>query len=80
MTDWVVNFEDMGESTKLTIGLTFATQEEMQKIINMGFEAGFTESLSNLEHTSHNNNSFYVEENLLTAAVFCLKGTCFLCN
>lgn len=48
-TNWNVIFEGMGDTTKVTTKMTFGTAEDMQKLVEMGFEEGFTSSLSNLE-------------------------------
>lgn len=46
---WVLEFKDTGESTTVVVTITFANEEDMQKIIDMGFEEGFTMGLDNLD-------------------------------
>jgi uncharacterized protein YndB with AHSA1/START domain len=46
-THWHVSL-DGNTPTTLVTTLTFATEAELQKIIDMGFEAGYTESLDQL--------------------------------
>jgi len=46
---WDVKFEGLGEITKVYVELSFDTDAAMQKIIEMGFEGGFTMGLNNLE-------------------------------
>ncbi len=48
-TDWHTTFQDENKSTKVTVKLTFNSQEDMNKIIEMGFEQGFAMSLDQLE-------------------------------
>jgi PhnB protein len=45
---WETTFEDHAETTRLTTKITFATEQNMQTIIDMGFEAGYTEQLDKL--------------------------------
>lgn len=46
---WLVKFEAAGESTKVNVELSFDTENGLQKIVEMGFEAGFTMGLGNLD-------------------------------
>jgi hypothetical protein len=39
----------MGGGTKVEVEITFATQADMEKIIEMGFEVGFTAAHGNLD-------------------------------
>jgi uncharacterized protein YndB with AHSA1/START domain len=48
-THWRVDFEDAGDATTLVATLTFPDEGAMQQIIDMGFEAGFTEQLDKLD-------------------------------
>lgn len=48
-THWQVEFRENGEKTKIIVILTFATQADMEKIIEMGFEEGFIDALDNLD-------------------------------
>jgi hypothetical protein len=38
-----------GNGTKVKVEITFASEADMQKIIEMGFEAGFTAAHGNLD-------------------------------
>jgi uncharacterized protein YndB with AHSA1/START domain len=46
---WSVEFDDRGQETFVTTTLTFATEDAMARIIEMGFEGGFTEQLDRLD-------------------------------
>lgn len=46
---WRNEFEEQGGKTKITITVTFASTTDLQKIIDMGFEEGFTMGLNQLE-------------------------------
>jgi len=46
---WFVEFFPSTVGTRVEVELTFTTDEGMQKIIEMGFEGGFTMGLNNLE-------------------------------
>lgn len=48
-TKWQLQFEDNGDTTKMTSTLKFASEADMQRIIDMGFESGFTEQLDKLD-------------------------------
>ena len=48
-THWQVAFKPAGKTTQVITTLTFSDQAAMQKIIEMGFEAGFTEQLDKLD-------------------------------
>lgn len=48
-TDWVTTFEEIDGKTKLTIVNTYESAEAMQKLVEMGFEEGFTSALTNLD-------------------------------
>jgi uncharacterized protein YndB with AHSA1/START domain len=48
---WRTEFVDADGKTKVTATITFASQAEMQKIIDMGFEGGFTMGLNQLDET-----------------------------
>ncbi len=47
--DIVNNFEDLGEQTKLISYSTFDSVEELQKVVEMGVEQGFSEQLERLD-------------------------------
>ena len=46
---WFCKFSPMGGGTKVEVEITFATQADMEKIIEMGFEVGFTAAHGNLD-------------------------------
>ncbi len=48
-TDWTVEFFDQGEETKIVVTLTFASTEDLEKLLTMGFEEGFSMGLGNLD-------------------------------
>jgi uncharacterized protein YndB with AHSA1/START domain len=47
--NWLTRFEDLGEQTKIIVELSFEETADMQTIIDMGFEAGFSDALNNLD-------------------------------
>jgi len=47
---WKNSFQSTGDATTVTIEILFAKQEDLGKIMEMGFEEGFTAALSNLDH------------------------------
>ena len=46
---WEANFSDAGGSTPVSVVLHFASPEDLEKIIQMGFKEGFTQGLEQLE-------------------------------
>lgn len=46
---WVNNFEPTANGTKVTINITFKSEDAMNKIIEMGFEEGFAMAHENLD-------------------------------
>lgn len=48
-TDWQTEFFDEWETTRVIVTLAFTSIEHMQQLIDMGFEAGFTDALDNLD-------------------------------
>jgi len=46
---WDVTFKGTGNSTTVTIEITFATVEALEGIVEMGFEQGFTAAHGNLD-------------------------------
>jgi uncharacterized protein YndB with AHSA1/START domain len=46
---WFCKFSSMGTGTKVDVEITFATEADMEKIIEMGFEEGFTAAHGNLD-------------------------------
>ena len=47
--NWLFGFTGVEEGTKLTINIHFSTPEEMQQILEMGFEEGFKKGLDHME-------------------------------
>lgn len=47
--DWDNAFDRQGGKTRVRVMLTFASAEEMQKIVEMGFKEGFAMHLDQLE-------------------------------
>ncbi len=47
--EWEVYFDDLGETTKMREITTFASEEDLKKIMDMGMEAGFSQGLDQLE-------------------------------
>jgi uncharacterized protein YndB with AHSA1/START domain len=46
---WDVAFKGTGESTKVEVAITFPTEADMEKIIEMGFKEGFAMAHQNLD-------------------------------
>ena len=46
---WKNVFNSKGKTTTVEVTIQFETETDMQKIIEMGFEAGFTAALTNLD-------------------------------
>jgi uncharacterized protein YndB with AHSA1/START domain len=46
---WDVNFEETETGTKVTVELTFETETDLEKIVEMGFNEGFTAAHGNLD-------------------------------
>lgn len=49
-TKWKNNFEPDGQGTKVTLNSEYASSADLEKIMEMGFEQGFTMALENLDH------------------------------
>ncbi len=47
--NWYVQFTDAGKATKVEIEITFEKEEDLQKILEMGFQEGFTAAHDNLD-------------------------------
>jgi len=47
---WKNTFEASAKGTKVTVELKFASESDLQKIMEMGFEQGFAMALENLDH------------------------------
>ncbi|MEO7176639.1 MAG: SRPBCC domain-containing protein [Saprospiraceae bacterium] len=47
--NWNNDFLSIEDGSKVHVTITFASNEDMQKILKMGFEDGFTKGLQNLE-------------------------------
>ena len=48
-TNWLIGFTGVEEGVKLTVNLHFASQKEMNAILEMGFEEGIKATLNQLE-------------------------------
>lgn len=48
-TSWLIGFTGIEEGTRMTFNLNFNSAEEMNKILEMGFEEGFKMGLNQLE-------------------------------
>ena len=46
---WKNEFIATGTGTKVEVEVTFASEADMQKIVEMGFEVGFTAAHGNLD-------------------------------
>lgn len=46
---WHVEFERTGKGTQVVVVITFANEADGDKIVEMGFESGFTSALTNLD-------------------------------
>ncbi|KAB1232042.1 SRPBCC family protein [Chryseobacterium viscerum] len=46
---WLIGFTGVEEGTKVTINIHYHSQEVMKKILDMGFEGGFSMGLNQLE-------------------------------
>jgi uncharacterized protein YndB with AHSA1/START domain len=47
--DWKCIFKAEGDTTKVEIEVTFATEDDMKKIVEMGFKEGFAMAHTNLD-------------------------------
>lgn len=47
--NWLFGFTGVAEGTKLTVNIHFSTPEEMQQLLEMGFEGGFKAGLDQLD-------------------------------
>jgi uncharacterized protein YndB with AHSA1/START domain len=47
--DWKVEFSKSGSGTKVNVEISFATEADLEKIIEMGFKEGFAMAHSNLD-------------------------------
>lgn len=48
-TDWKTDFSESGGNTFVTIELSYATLEDLEKILSLGMQEGFTMALGNLD-------------------------------
>jgi uncharacterized protein YndB with AHSA1/START domain len=46
---WDINFQAEGDATKVTVIINFEKPEDLETIVKMGFEEGFTMALGNLD-------------------------------
>lgn len=49
-TTWTNEFNEIGESTFVTVTATYESLADLEKIIALGFREGFTMALENLDH------------------------------
>lgn len=47
--NWLIGFTGVEEGTKLTVNIHFASREDLDKVLEMGFEEGFKMALNQLE-------------------------------
>ena len=47
--DWLVQFSSVGDRTRVNVEITFASEEDMNKIVEMGFKEGFAAAHTNLD-------------------------------
>jgi len=47
---WKKDFSETGSDTTVTVEITFDKEADMETIIKMGFQEGFTAGLGNLDH------------------------------
>lgn len=47
--DWVVRFEDGGDKTTVRTKITYASADDLQKVIDMGMEEGITSTFETLD-------------------------------
>ena len=47
--DWKVSFQPAGDSTKVTVEITFGSEKDLKTILEMGFEEGFASAQNNLD-------------------------------
>jgi hypothetical protein len=45
---WKNSFNEKGEGTGVTVEINFDSTKDLQTILDMGFEQGFTDGLNNL--------------------------------
>jgi uncharacterized protein YndB with AHSA1/START domain len=46
---WEISFNAAGDATRVNAGITFKSEEDMEKIIEMGFKEGFAAAHGNLD-------------------------------
>ncbi len=46
---WKIGFQDMGDSTKVIVDISFSSEEDIRAILDMGFEQGFISAMDNLD-------------------------------
>ncbi|MFL9843114.1 SRPBCC family protein [Flavobacterium rhizosphaerae] len=49
LMDWFITFISDEAKTKIVVEITFNTEEDLEKIVDMGFKEGFAMALDNLE-------------------------------
>jgi uncharacterized protein YndB with AHSA1/START domain len=55
---WKNSFDADGAGTKVTVEITFASESDMNQLLTMGFEEGFTAALGNLDEVLSKSNKF----------------------
>lgn len=48
--DWKKEFDPIGDSTTVRVEISFTKETDMETIVKMGFQEGFTAGLNNLDH------------------------------
>ena len=46
---WQVNFSEAGDATLVTVVITLSSKEDLQKILDLGFQEGFSAAHGNLD-------------------------------
>ena len=49
VSHWAVEFHEADAATRIEVTLTFDNDADMQLLVSMGFEGGFTMALGNLD-------------------------------
>lgn len=55
-TNWKVDFKKSGSGTQVTATITSSSREDLEKMLEMGFEEGFKLGLNNLEEYLESNH------------------------
>jgi uncharacterized glyoxalase superfamily protein PhnB/uncharacterized protein YndB with AHSA1/START domain len=62
---WKNEFKATNEGTQVTVQISFKSETDLEKILEMGFESGFTAALGNLEH--YFSTGFKIRQELKTS-------------